>query len=93
MKVGEILYFHADNKYTAVHTSNREFLIDKPLVDLERRLNPKDFIRIHRATIVNVVWISEIRRAFDGKLKVLLSDTKVTELLVSRLYADALKDL
>jgi two-component system LytT family response regulator len=93
VKTGEILYFRADNKYTSVHTLSREFLIDTPLVDLERKLDPKDFIRIHRATLVNISWISEIRRAYDGKNTVLLKDTKGTELAVSRMYADNLRNI
>ncbi|HEX7841656.1 MAG TPA: LytTR family DNA-binding domain-containing protein [Kofleriaceae bacterium] len=93
VKIGEVLYFQADNKYTAVHTVSREFLIDTPLVDLERRLNPKDFIRIHRATLVNLSWIAEIRRSYDGKMTVLLKDAKSKELAVSRMYADNLRNI
>jgi two-component system LytT family response regulator len=93
VKVGEILYFQADNKYTAVHTPTGEYLIDTPLVDLEHRLNPRDFVRIHRSTLVSVAWIAELRRSFDGKLHVLLRDPKGTELVVSRNFADKLKNL
>lgn len=89
VKIGEILYFHADNKYIAVHTTNREYLIDTSLVDLERKVNPNDFIRIHRSTLVNVAWIAEIRRSYDG-LTVLLNDVKGTELAVSRGFANNL---
>lgn len=93
LKIGEVLYVQADHKYTAVHTAQRELLIETPLVELERRLNPRDFVRIHRATVVNVAWIAEIRRSFDGKMRVVLSDPKATELLASRLYADNLRNL
>jgi two-component system LytT family response regulator len=93
VKIGEILYFQADNKYTSVHTISREFLIDTPLIDLERKVNPKDFIRIHRATLVNLSWIAEIRRSYDGKMTVLLKDVKGKELAVSRMYADNLKNI
>jgi two-component system LytT family response regulator len=94
VKIGEVLYFQADNKYTAVHTANaREFLIDTPLIDLERKINPKDFVRIHRSTLVNISWIAEIRKAYDGKTTVLLKDGKASELPVSRMYADNLRDI
>ena len=93
LKTGEVLYFQADNKYTSVHTLSNEYLIDTPLVELEGKLNPNDFVRIHRATLVNVSWIAEIRRSYDGKLKVLLKDAKGTELSASRMYADNLKNL
>lgn len=93
VKTGEILYFQADNKYTSVHTASREFLIDTPLVELEAQLDPKDFVRIHRSTLVNVSWIAEIQRWYDGKVKVLLQDSARTELVASRSYADNLRKL
>jgi two-component system, LytTR family, response regulator len=93
VKAGEVLYLQADNKYTAVHTATNEYLIDTPLVELEERLNPSDFVRIHRGTIVNIAWISEIRRVYDGKLVVVLKNAKSTELVASRTYAENLKNL
>jgi two-component system LytT family response regulator len=92
VKVGEILYFKADNGYTSVYTLSREFLIDTPLVDLERDLNPKDFIRIHRGTLVNISWIAEIRRSYE-RTTVTLKDARATELAVSRMYAENLRNI
>ena len=93
VKTGEVLYLQADNKYTAVHTATNEYLIDTPLIEVEARLNPSDFVRIHRGTIVNIAWIAEIRRAYDGKLVVVLKNSKGSELVASRTYAENLKNL
>lgn len=93
LKIGEVLYFQADNKYTSVHVLHGDYLIDTPLVDLERKLDPREFVRIHRGTIVNAGWISEIRRNYDGRLHVVLRDGKDTELAASRTYADNLRNL
>jgi two-component system LytT family response regulator len=93
VKIGEVLYFQADNKYTSVHVASGEYLIDTPLVELEQRLNPRDFVRIHRSTLVSVAWIAEIRRSFDGRMRVVLRDSKDTELVASRSYADNLRNL
>jgi len=93
MKVGEVLYFQSDNKYTSVHVASGEYLIDTPLVELEQKLNPRDFVRIHRATLVNVAWIAEIRRGYDGRQRVVLRDSKSSELIASRSYADNLRAL
>jgi two-component system LytT family response regulator len=93
VKTGEVLYFQADNKYTSVYTASTEYLIDTPLVDLERKMNPHDFVRIHRSTLVNVSWIAEIRRSYEGKMFVVLRDAKGRELPVSRTYAENLKNL
>ena len=93
VKTGEVLYFQADTKYTALHTLTAEHLLDQPLVELEARLNPRDFVRIHRSTLVNVSWIAEIRRTFDGKLAVVLKDAAGTQLVASRNYAENLRNL
>lgn len=94
LKIGEILYLQSDNKYTSVHASNRDYLIDTPLVELERRLDPAEFIRIHRSTLVNVSWIDEIQRPpFESKTTVVLRDAKRTKLPVSRMYADNLRKI
>lgn len=93
VKIAEVLYFQADHKYTSVHVASGEYLIDVPLIELEGRLSPRDFMRIHRSTLVNVAWISEIRRSYDGRLRVVLCDSKHTELVASRSYADNLRSL
>jgi two-component system, LytTR family, response regulator len=93
VKVSEVIYFRSENKYTSVVTSGKTFVIDTPLVDLERKLNPEEFIRIHRSSIVNASWISEIRKGFDGKAKVVLLDKQGTELAASRLDSETLKPL
>lgn len=93
LRVDDISYFQSDNKYTSVFTAERDFLIDTPLVDLERKLDPREFIRIHRATLVNLAWIDELRRSDDGRFRVLLKDPKRTELRSSRMYSDNLRNL
>lgn len=93
LRVDEILYFRSDNKYTSVYTVDRDFLVDTPLVELERKLDPHEFIRIHRSTLVNLSWIDEIRRSNDGRLRIFLKDFKRTELAASRMYADNLRSL
>ena len=88
----DILYFQADNKYTKVKSSRKEYVIDTPLVELEQKLNPDKFIRIHRSTIVNIDWIVELHKWFGGRLKVCLRDEPQTELIASRSYAGKLID-
>jgi two-component system LytT family response regulator len=66
LDVAEISYFQSSNKYTSIYTKDRDFLVDTPLVDLEKRLNPRVFVRIHRATLVNVAWIEELMQTASG---------------------------
>jgi two-component system LytT family response regulator len=94
VKTDEILYFQADNKYTAVKTAtSKEYLIDPSISELVTKLNPREFIQIHRATLVNVAWIAETRRPTDGKHVVVLKDEDATELAVGRHFAANLKNL
>ena len=86
----DILFFQSDNKYTKVKTVEKEYVIDTTLLELEQKLNPNKFIRIHRSTIVNMDWISELHKWFGGRLKVCLRDTPATELIASRSYASKL---
>jgi two-component system, LytTR family, response regulator len=88
----KIMFFQADSKYTTVKTIDREYLIDTPLFEIERKINPKMFVRIHRSTIVNIEWIADIRKWVDGRLKIHLRDEKKTELIASRSYTSKLVD-
>jgi two-component system, LytTR family, response regulator len=88
----KILFFQADSKYTTVKTADREYLIDTPLFEIERKINPKMFLRIHRSTIVNLEWIAEIRKWGDWRLKIHLRDANKTELIASRSYTSKLVD-
>lgn len=63
----EILFFRSDEKYTRVQTEQAEFLIRKPLKELEDALDPDEFWRIHRSTLVRIDAISEVTRDFRGR--------------------------
>jgi two-component system LytT family response regulator len=82
----EVLYFRAELGYTTVKTATRELLIDTPLVELENRLDPSDFVRIHRNTLVNMSHVASLKRGLDGRLRVVLKNG--CELESSRRYAD-----
>ncbi|MBC3873521.1 LytR/AlgR family response regulator transcription factor [Undibacterium flavidum] len=63
----EILFFKSDEKYTLVQTEQAEFLIRKTLKELEDELDPKEFWRVHRSTLVRVSAIAEVTRDFRGR--------------------------
>ncbi len=54
------------------------------IANLERRLDPADFLRIHRGTLVNVRFIAEAHAGFAGGMALRLKDAKRTSLQVAR---------
>ena len=67
-------------------------MIDHTIQDLEEKLDPRKFIRIHRATLLNVSFIYELHSWLAGRAMVRLKDDKRTELIVSRDRVRALKE-
>jgi DNA-binding LytR/AlgR family response regulator len=63
----EILFFQSDEKYTRVQTANAELLIRKTLKELSDELDPDEFWRIHRSTLVRVDAIAEVTRDARGR--------------------------
>jgi DNA-binding LytR/AlgR family response regulator len=63
----EVLFFQSDEKYTVVQTAQAELLIRKTLKELEAELDPDEFWRIHRSTLVRVDAIAEVTRDERGR--------------------------
>ncbi len=79
----EILFFKADEKYTLVQTEQAQYLIRKTLKELEDELDPDEFWRIHRSSLVRVAAIAEVTRDFRGRQLVSLKGS-TEKLEVSR---------
>ena len=65
--VDEVVYFHADQKYTTVVTADGEALLRTPLRELLPRLDPATFKQIHRSTIVNLKAVAGVLRDDSGR--------------------------
>jgi two-component system LytT family response regulator len=78
----DIDWIEAEGNYVRLHEGNREHEFRETLTGLEEKLNPAEFLRIHRSTIVNVQRIKEIQAWFHGHHRVLLENG--TELRMSR---------
>ena len=59
-------------------------MIDIPISDLEEKLDPALFVRIHRATLLNLTYVDEVSSWFGGGMVVRLKDGKRTELPIAR---------
>lgn len=91
--VRDVVRFESEDKYTTVYTDDSKYVIDTSLVELESKLDPEEFLRVHRAHLVNIGRIVEIQRQFGGKLKVVLNDKTRSAISVSRNYADKVRSL
>ena len=82
----EVLFFRSDEKYTVVQTAQAEMLIRKTLKELADELDPNEFWRIHRSTLVRVDAIAEVSRDDRGR-QMLKVRNCATALEVSRNHA------
>ena len=90
--VARVSHFISRDKLTFACAGGREHVVDFTLNELEARLDPRRFARIHRATIVNLPFVQELFPAVDGGLLVRLKDEQKTELSVARDRVRELKD-
>lgn len=88
VKIEDIDWLEAAGNYVEVHARGADYLIRSTLASLERRLDAKQFVRIHRSTIVNVDRVAEIRSDAHGDFDVTLTGGKV--LRMTRNYAGRL---
>jgi two-component system, LytTR family, response regulator len=91
INVKDIDWISASGNYAQLHTGNRDYEIRQSLTTLEARLSPREFVRIHRSTIVNVRRIREIQPWFHGHHLVVLQNGQ--ELRMSRYQRDVAKRL
>jgi two-component system LytT family response regulator len=89
LDVARITHFFAKDKLTFAVAAGREHALDVTMAELASRLDARRFVRIHRATIVNVAFVQELSPGIDG-LVLRLKDDAHTELSVAR---DRVRDL
>ncbi len=90
--VSQITHVVARGRATYAVTGATEHMLDSTIAELERKLDPATFFRIHRGTLVNLAWISELHADFGGRLLLRLKDGRHTELVVARDRVRALKE-
>jgi two-component system, LytTR family, response regulator len=84
LRVEEIDWIEAAGVYVQVHAVGKTWLHRISLGELEAKLEARQFLRIHRSTIVNWQRIRELRPHSHGDFLVVLRDG--TELKLSRSY-------
>jgi two-component system LytT family response regulator len=87
VRADHVEWIAANGNYLLLHEGKDRHMIRETMQNVERRLNPRKFVRIHRSAIVNIDCIREIRKQGDDEeQQVVLKDG--TELVLSRGYRD-----
>jgi two-component system LytT family response regulator len=89
LNVGDIDWIEAAGVYIHLHTGNKTHLYRSSLVRILDRLDPAQFVRVHRSTVVNTARIRELQTRSHGDFTVVLQNG--TELLMSRAYRSAVE--
>ena len=84
LKVDEIDFIEADGNYAKLHVGRKAHLLREKMHDLEGRLDPAKFVRIHRSVIVNLDRIKEMHPHFNGDYIVVLEDGRKLRLSRTR---------
>ncbi len=91
LSVNDLDYFMAADKYTLVYNKGKEWLIRTPLKVLEASLDPDQFWRIHRSSLVRLAAIERITRNLNGSYAIHIHGYRKA-LCVSRSYAHLFKE-
>jgi two-component system LytT family response regulator len=91
LRAEEILWFGAEDKLVFAATSQDRHYVNFTLDQLEQRLDPAKFQRVHRGAIVNLDHARSLHAAFAGTYRLRLDDEARTEVPVSRARARDLK--
>ena len=86
----EIEYLKSDSKYTLIAARGSSYFVRLPLADIEPRLDPARFMRVHRNAIVNLDFVQSMKPDEQSQLEILMRDG--SKLLANRDASKLLRD-
>ena len=87
----EIIWIEAYDSYVKIHIGRKYHLVRESMKNIEEKLPANIFARIHKSSIVNINFITELEPYFNGEFVVKLADGN--ELKLSRSYRNAFMGL
>jgi two-component system, LytTR family, response regulator len=90
-KTEDIEWIEASGNYLTLHTSTHKHMLRERMGILEKKLDPKKFLRAHRSTIVNIDFVLELQTFFHGDYHILMKSGK--KLILSRNYFENFKKI
>lgn len=91
INAAEVDWIAADNYYIKLHVGGKSHLLRISMNELEEKLDPEKFLRIHRSTIINFDRVKELHQNPNGEYVVVLKNG--TELKLSRSRRERLMEL
>ena len=89
--LADIEHLKSDLKYTQITARGNSYLVRMALTDLEAKLDPSRFLRVHRNAIVNLDFVDSMKPDEQSQLQIRMRDG--TELLANREASRHLRDL
>ncbi len=86
VEVESIEHIEAAGDYMCIYTGDNSLILRETMKDLERRLDPRKFQRVHRSTIVNLDQVRQVKPHTNGECFLVLDSG--AEVKVSRSYRD-----
>ncbi len=90
LRVADIDWIESSRNNVRLHVGKEIYVFHETTSGIEGKLDPKQFFRIHRSTIVNIEKIKEMHPWFNGDYSVTLKDG--TKLTLSSTYRERLKE-
>ena len=87
----DVQWIESEGDYVALHDGEETHLVRKTMKELENRLDPDHFLRVHRSYIVNTEYIEELRPLDHGTYRLIMAVG--TPLKTSRGYSDNVEAL
>jgi two-component system LytT family response regulator len=84
--VDKIEHIEAAGDYMCIYTGDNSLILRETMKDLERRLDPRTFQRVHRSTIVNLDLVRQVKPHTNGECFLVLESG--AQVKVSRSYRD-----
>ena len=84
--VDSIERIDAAGDYMCIYTADNSLILRETMKDLEKRLDPRNFQRVHRSTIVNLGQVRQVKPHTNGECFLVLQSG--AQVKVSRSYRD-----
>jgi len=90
LDLNDVVHFNADGHYTSVFTDAQSYLCNLALSDLETRLDPTKFVRVHRSHMINVRFATAFEKV-DEQCMIIMNTRDEVRIPVSRSNVQRLK--